>query len=304
MRRDYSSLDSTSPMQTVLLYAVTVVIWGTSWFAIKYQLGPVDPLVSIAHRMALAAAFCAMLTQLTQGFVRLSLQNHLRIFFQSLCLFSCNYLFIYAATADLSSGLIAVIFSTMVALNALGGALFLNMPLRAPVVVGGLLGLLGMAALFYPELETLSWSDPRLQALLLCFLGTLCASAGNLVAAGSLRRGLPVLTCNTWGMFYGGCTLYLAALLLDIPITVDLSRDYLSSLAYLAFFATVLAFWAYVSLIGRIGPDRAAYTTLLFPIVALLVSSVLEGYAWTVWSAAGLSLVLLGNWLAMRGVRS
>ncbi|WP_238549441.1 DMT family transporter [Congregibacter litoralis] len=291
-------------MQTVLLYAVTVLIWGTSWFAIKYQLGTVDPLVSIAHRMALAAVFCAVLTQLTQGFVRLSLQNHLRIFFQGLCLFSCNYLFIYAATADLSSGLIAVIFSTMVALNALGGALFLNMPLRAPVVVGGLLGLLGMAALFYPELETLGCSDPRLQALLLCFLGTLCASAGNLVAAGSLRRGLPVLTCNTWGMFYGGCTLYLAALLLDIPIVVDLSRDYLSSLAYLAFFATVLAFWAYVSLIGRIGPDRAAYTTLLFPIVALLVSSVLEGYAWTLWSAAGLSLVLLGNWLAMRGVRS
>ncbi|MFK8042547.1 DMT family transporter [Congregibacter sp.] len=291
-------------MQTTLLYAVTVVIWGTSWFAIKYQLGLVDPLVSIAHRMALAAAFCALLTLCTQGFVRLSLRNHLRIFFQGLCLFSCNYLFIYTATVDLSSGLIAVIFSTMVALNALGGALFLNMPLRAPVVIGGLLGLFGMAALFYPELGTLSLSDPRLQALLLCFLGTLFASAGNLVAAGSLRQGLPVLTCNTWGMFYGACTLYVAALVLDIPITVDLSREYLSSLAYLAFFATVLAFWAYVSLIGRIGPDRAAYTTLLFPVVALLVSSFLESYAWTLWSMGGLSLVLAGNWLAMRGVRS
>ncbi|WOJ92019.1 DMT family transporter [Congregibacter variabilis] len=291
-------------MQTAFLYAVTVVIWGTSWFAIKYQLGPVDPLVSIAHRMALAAAFCAVLTVLTQGFVRVSLRNHLRIFFQALCLFSCNYLFIYAATMDLSSGLIAVIFSTMVALNALGGALFLKMPLRLPVIVGGLMGLLGMAALFYPELETLSWSDPRLRALSLCFMGTLCASAGNLVAAGSLRRGLPVLTCNSWGMFYGACTLYVAALFLNIPITVELQRDYLLSLVYLAFFATVLAFWAYISLIGRIGPDRAAYTTLLFPIVALLVSSVLEGYLWTLWSAAGLSLVLAGNWLAMRGARS
>lgn len=291
-------------MQTTLLYAVTVVIWGTSWFAIKYQLGPVDPLVSIAHRMALAAIFCAVLTQFTQGFVRLSLRNHLRMFFQGLCLFSCNYLFIYTATSDLSSGLIAVIFSTMVALNALGGAVFLKMPLRLPVVVGGLLGLVGMAALFYPELETLNWSDPRLQAVVLCFLGTVCASAGNLVAAGSIRQGLPVLTCNTWGMIYGGCTLYIAALILDVPITINMQADYLLSLAYLAFFATVLAFWAYVSLIGRIGPDRAAYTTLLFPIVALLVSSVLESYAWTLWSAVGLSLVLAGNWLAMRGVRS
>jgi drug/metabolite transporter (DMT)-like permease len=254
--------------------------------------------------MALAAAFCALLTMLTQGFVRLSLRNHLRIFLQSLCLFSCNYLFIYTATSDLSSGLIAVIFSTMVALNALGGALFLNMPLRFPVVAGGLLGLIGMASLFYPELETLSWSDPRLQALALCFCGTLCASAGNILAAGSLRQGLPVLTCNTWGMLYGGCTLYLAALFLDIPIRIDLQPDYLISLAYLAFFATVLAFWAYISLIGRIGPDRAAYTTLLFPIVALMVSSVLESYIWTLWSATGLGLVLAGNWLAMRGVRS
>ncbi|MDP5054831.1 MAG: DMT family transporter [Congregibacter sp.] len=290
-------------MQTALLYAVTVVIWGTSWFAIKFQLGTVDALVSIAHRMALAAAFCALLTVLTQGFVRLSLRNHLRVFFQALCLFSGNYLFIYTATSDLSSGLIAVIFSTMVALNALGGAVFLNLPLRVPVVLGGLLGLLGMAALFYPELETLSWSDPRLRAVLLCFLGTVCASAGNLIAVGNLRQSLPVLTCNTWGMFYGACTLYLAALIFGVPITVDLHSEYLLSLAYLAFFATVLAFWAYVSLIGRIGPDRAAYTTLLFPVVALLVSSVLEGYAWTLWSAAGLSLVLAGNWLAMRGVR-
>lgn len=291
-------------MQTTLLYAVTVVIWGTSWFAIKYQLGPVDPLVSIAHRMALAAVFCVLLTQLTQGFGRLSLRNHMRMFFQGLCLFSCNYLFIYTATSDLSSGLIAVIFSTMVALNALGGAVFLHMPLRLPVVVGGVLGLVGMAALFYPELETLSWSDPRLRAVVLCFMGTVCASAGNLVAAGSIRQGLPVLTCNSWGMIYGACALYMAALILDIPITLPMQTDYLVSLAYLAFFATVLAFWAYVSLIGRIGPDRAAYTTLLFPIVALLVSSVLESYAWTLWSALGFSLVLAGNWLAMRGVRS
>lgn len=291
-------------MQTALLYAITVLIWGTSWFAIKYQLGSVDPLVSIAHRMALATCLCVLLTLLTQGFARIGLRDHLRLFFQGLCLFCCNYLFVYSATADLSSGLIAVVFSTMVALNALGGAVFLQMPLRAPVVLGGLLGLLGMAVLFYPELDSLSWADKRLQALLVCFLGTICASAGNIIAAGNHRRQIPVLTTNSWGMFYGGATLYLAALFLNIPITIELERDYLISLVYLAFFATVLAFWAYVSLIGRIGPDRAAYTTLLFPIVALLVSSVLGEYIWTLWSAVGFAMVLGGNWLAMRGAHA
>ncbi len=124
-----------------------------------------------------------------------------------------------------------------------------------------------------------------------------------MIAAGNLRRGLPVLTCNSWGMFYGAATLYLAALVLDIPITIDLQPNYLLSLAYLAFFATVLAFWAYISLIGRIGADRAAYTTLIFPVVALMISSVLEDYRWTLWSATGLFFVVGGNWLAMRGVR-
>jgi drug/metabolite transporter (DMT)-like permease len=290
-------------VQTLFLYVTTVLIWGTSWLAIKYQLGPVDALVSVAHRMALAAIFCAGLTWLRGAFVPLSAGDHLRIFIQALCLFCCNYLLIYTATEDLSTGLIAVMFSTMVILNALGGALFLDAPLRAGVAAGGILGIAGMAVLFYPELETLGWADPRLRALLICFLGTLCASAGNLMASGNLRRGLTVLTCNTWGMFYGALTLYLAAVLLGIRIELSFERDYLLSLIYLALIATVLAFWAYMSLLARIGADRAAYTTLIFPIVALIVSSVVEDYRFTIWSLAGLTLVLFGNWLALRGAR-
>ena len=144
----------------------------------------------------------------------------------------------------------------------------------------------------------------RLRALGLCFIGTLCASIGNMIAVGSIRRGLPVLTCNSWGMVYGALTLYAVALVLGLPITVEPTRAYLGSLVYLAVFATVLAFWAYMSLIARIGADRAAYTTLIFPVVALLVSSLFEDYRWTLWSAAGLGLVVTGNWLAMRGARN
>ncbi len=188
----------------------------------------------------------------------------------------------------------------MVILNALGSALFLGAPLQGSVLLGGLLGIVGMVGLFLPELESLSLEDPRLRAMGICFLGTVCASAGNIIAVGSIRRGLPVLTCNTWGMFYGALTLYVAALVLSIPITLEHSAAYLGSLLYLAFFATVLAFWAYVSLIGRIGADRAAYTTLVFPVVALLISSIIEDYRWTLWSLGGLLLVIGGNWLAMR----
>ena len=197
-------------MQTALLYAVTVLIWGTSWLAIKFQLGAVEPLVSVAHRMALAALCCLALT-LPRGLARLALRDHARMFVQGLCLFSGNYLLIYAATAELSSGLVAVVFSTLVILNALGGALFLGAPLQGAVVFGGCLGLFGMVGLFLPELTQLGWSGGRLRALGLCFVGTLCASIGNMIAVGSIRRGLPVLTCNSWGMVYGALTLYAVA---------------------------------------------------------------------------------------------
>jgi len=290
-------------LHTVFLYSATVLIWGTSWLAIKFQIGPVDPLVSVAHRMALAAVFCAALTWLRRAFVPMAARDHLRIFLQGMCLFCLNYLFIYTATQSLSTGLVAVVFSTMVILNALGGALFLGAPLRAAVVLGGLLGLAGMATLFYPELESLGLDDPRLRGLAVCFLGTVCASAGNLMAAGNLRRGLTVLTCNTWGMVYGALTLYLAALVLGVPIGISTEREYVLSLLYLSLFATVLAFWAYMSLLGRIGADRAAYTTLLFPVVALVISSVVEDYRFSLWSLAGLALVLAGNWLALRGAQ-
>lgn len=291
-------------MQSGLLYVSTVLIWGSTWFAITYQLGTVEALVSIAHRMALSAVLTLLILALRRGALGLELRHHPRILLQALFLFSGNYLFIYAGTALLSSGLVAVVFSSMVVLNAIGGAVFLGDRIRAAVLVGGAIGMLGMGLLFWPELESLSWADGRLRGLLICFLGTLCASAGNMVAAGNIRRGLPVLACNCWGMIYGALVLYLAALLLGVPIRVDWRADYLWSLLYLALFGTVFAFWAYISLIGRIGADRAAYTTLLFPVVALMLSSYLEDYRWSLWSLCGLALVLTGNWLAMRGTRA
>jgi drug/metabolite transporter (DMT)-like permease len=124
------------------------------------------------------------------------------------------------------------------------------------------------------------------------------------VAVGNIRRGITVLTANSWGMAYGAIGLYAAALVLQVPITVSTKTDYLVSLFYLSFVSTVLAFWAYMVLLARIGADRASYTTLIFPVVALMVSSVVEDYRWTLWSFAGLALVLAGNWLAMRGVRA
>ena len=287
-------------MNTFLLYVYTVLVWGSTWIAIKYQLGDISPIVSIAHRSGLSALIMLAVMLPASRLTRLGPRDHLFVLAQGLSMFSVNYLFIYAAAGELTSGLIAVVFSTMVILNIINGALFMGVPVRAGVVFGALLGLLGMGCIFLPELRALDFSPAAVNALLLCALGTLCASAGNIIAVRNHRQQLPVLTCNVWGMFYGSVALYALAAVRGEYIGIDWTVQYVGSLLYLSLFGSVLAFWAYVTLIGRIGPDRASYTTLLFPIVALLLSTLLEGYQWTAWAVIGLLLVLSGNWIAMR----
>jgi drug/metabolite transporter (DMT)-like permease len=290
-------------MNSVLLYLYTVLVWGSTWIAIKYQLGDVAPMVSIAHRSGLSALIMLAVMLPARRLTRLAPRDHLFVCAQGLSMFSVNYLFIYAAAGTLPSGLIAVVFSTMVILNIVNGALFLGVPVSRAVVLGAVLGLLGMGAVFFPELRAVDFSPESVRALLLCALGTVCASIGNIIAVRNHRHQLPVLTCNVWGMIYGSLALYLAALVLGEPITLSWTPTYIGSLLYLAVFGSVLAFWAYVTLLGRIGPDRASYTTLLFPLVALGLSTLLEGYRWTPWAVAGLCLVLAGNWIAMRRAR-
>ncbi len=287
-------------MNNLALYLTTVLIWGSTWIAIKYQLGDVAVLVSIAHRSMLGAALMAVFLLLRRQSLRLAPRDHLMSGLMGLLLFSCNYVFIYNGTEGLPSGLVAVVFSTMVILNMVNGALFLGLPISTMVALGSALGLLGMGLLFLPELEGFSLSDTGFRSLLLCLGGTLCASLGNIVAARNIRAGLPVVVTNTWGMFYGSAALYLVALITGRSISLAWNPEYLLSLLYLSVFGSVIAFWAYVTLIARIGPDRAAYTSLLFPVVALLISTVVEDFHWSALSLLGIVLVLAGNWLVMR----
>jgi drug/metabolite transporter (DMT)-like permease len=129
------------------------------------------------------------------------------------------------------------------------------------------------------------------------------ASFGNIIAARNKLHQVPLLPGNTWAMAYGALAMYLAALLTGAPITVGTTAAYLLSLLYLAVFGSVIAFWAYLTLIGNIGADRAGYANLVFPLVALAISTLLESYQWTFTAVTGLGLVVAGNWLVMRSQR-
>ncbi len=283
----------------LLFYTVTVLIWGSTWLGIKFQLGVVDPSQSVAYRFLLASLLLFAWCLLRRLPLRFRRGDHAMIALQGICLFSINYLFFYLAELQITSGLAAVVFSTIVIMNLLNGRLFLGTPIEAKVLLGGGLGLFGLILMFWPEMAAVDFSGPVIQGLLLSFVATYFASLGNIISARNQRQGLPVVQTNTYGMAYGAIFMLLIVLATGAPLRFELTPAYLISLGYLALFGSVIAFGCYLSLIGRIGPGRAAYATLLFPLVALLLSTFWENYQWTTAAIVGIGLILGGNYLAM-----
>ncbi len=278
------------------LYAATVLFWGTSWLAIKYQLGVVAPEVSLVYRFVIAAALMMILCTVSRAPMRFSLRDHGFMALQGLCLFSTNYFFIYLGSQYLTTGLVAVAFSTLVIMNILGGILLFRNPIQARVIIGAAFGLSGITLVFWPEIAAFDPSRDGARGLLLTLVGTGFASAGMLTSAwNQKKRALAVTQTNAYGMLYGTGFLFAFTLARGSPFAFDSAPPYVVSLLYLAVFATVVGFWTYLTLIGRIGPERAAYATVLFPIVALALSTWFEDFQWTGLAVAGVALVLVGN---------
>jgi len=186
-----------------ILCEQSVLIWGSTWLAIKFQLGIVAPTLSIAYRVTLAAVILWIYTTLRRLPMRFSLQQHGFMALQGFFLFSLNYTFIYFAEGTLTSGLVAIIFSSIVITNSVFSAIFLKDPIRPRVILGGLMGLFGLVLIFWPELMIFDLSSGRSLGIFLTICGMLLASLGNIVAARNQRSGLPVLQSNTLGMTYG-----------------------------------------------------------------------------------------------------
>ena len=286
-------------MNNALLYVVTVLVWGSTWFGIKFQLGEVDPALSVVYRFTLAAVLLFAWCELRGLKLRFSRRDHGYMALLGIFLFGLNYLLFYIATAHITSGLVAVTFAMITMMNMLNGALFLKTPVKLNVVGAVSLGLLGIALVFWPALTVFSLSDNRFAGLILCLLATYSASLGNIISARNQLTGLPVIQANAFGMAYGAVLMFIYVLIADIPINFSLNWLYMGSLLYLSLFGSVIAFGCYLTLIGRIGANRAAYASLLFPLVALVISTAFEDYQWSGFALTGVALILLGNVLIL-----
>jgi drug/metabolite transporter (DMT)-like permease len=231
--------------------------------------------------------------------MRFRLKDHIFMVLQGLVLFSVNYWLVYLAEVHVTSGLVAVIFSSIVFMNMINGAVLLGSPIRLNVVLGGGIGVVGIVLVFWPQLASFSLSDKTALGLVLSAVSTFMASLGNIISARHQKYNLPIIQTNAYGMVYGAGIMGIIAIALGKPFSFEMSFLYISSLFYLSFFGTVIAFGCYLKLLGKIGADRAAYATMLFPIVALGISTVYEGYQWAAHNVIGMAVVLIGNWLVL-----
>lgn len=286
-------------MNNALLYASTVLIWGSTWLAITFQLGSVDPLLSVSYRFALASILLLVYCTVTGKRMRFPVREHFFMLLLGACLFGINYWLFYRVTEHLTSGLVAVTFSTVVLMNAFNGRLFLGSRIQAHVLFAAVIGLSGIVLVFWQELINFRLGSETSFALGMAFLATYSASLGNIISVRNQRASLPILQANAYGMAYGALLMMVVAMFGGGRLSFDWGLPYVGSLLYLAVFGSIAAFGAYLTLVGRLGAEKAAYASLLFPIVALQLSVWFEAYQWTGQSILGLMLILLGNLLIL-----
>jgi drug/metabolite transporter (DMT)-like permease len=286
-------------MQVTLLYLTIVMIWGSTWIVIPFQLGEVANELSVAYRFGIASLVLYAYAAITRRKIALPRGTYLFVFIQGTLMFSLNYFLVYYGTAFITTGLVAVVFGTIVLFNALFSRLFFGSPLETRVLMAAATGFSGIALMFWPEVSVLSFEDATIVGISYVLAATILASLGNMAAVVNTRQSLPVVAVNAHSMAWAAVTSIVIALLLGRELRFSLQTDYIVSLAYLSVFGSAIAFGCYLALIRRIGAARAAYSSVLFPVVALGLSTFFEDYKWTPAAVVGIILTLIGNWLIL-----
>jgi len=282
------------------LFVIPTLIWGSTWFAIKFQLGVVAPEVSVAYRFAFAALLLAAWCAATGRSLALPRRAHAWMALQGVTFFGLNYVAVYEAEQRLASGLVAVVFSTIVFMTPFGARAAFGTPVAARTLAGAVLGVAGIALLFLPELRAAGEGGANAIGLAFAIASPAIAALGNLVSMRMQRDQLPVLSSTAWGMGYGALVVAIVAGAAGASWTFDPRAPYVLSLLYLAVFGSIVAFVTYLTLLKRAGPGPSSFVGVATPVVAMLVSTAFEGYRWTWVGVLGVALAAVGNVIALR----
>ena len=281
-------------MNNYILFLITLFCWSPTWYLIKFQLGYVDPLVSVFYRFLIAAIIIFIYLVIKNKNLKFSINHHFWFLFFGTCLYSINYVFFYLSNTYLISAFPAIVFSTVVIMNILGETFYFKKKPSLKTLIGATIGMIGIIIIFNDEIFNFSLSEGTHIGLFLALIGTFCASTGNMVYQRNLNNNFPVIQTIAYAMLYGSLVTLMATQVRGAELLFENSISYISSLLYLAIFGSIFAFVSYLKLLEKVGPGRAGYVGVVMPVLALMISTIFEKLEWQIDLIIGLPILIIG----------
>lgn len=288
----------------IVPFIIFTGVWGSTWIVIRDQIGIVPPQWSVAYRFMIAAVAMALLAKWKGQSLKLDRGGLTAALVLGVTQFSVNFNSVYLAERFITSGVVATVFALLLIPNSLLAWAFLGQKPNRRFLMAGLVAIAGVALLFIHEIRS-SPTDPHDIAigLALTLLGLLGASSANVYQAGKEATRHPLLALLAWSMAIGAFIDAVLAVAVAGPPVVEMRLGYWAGIFYLALFGSVLCFALYFPVVRKIGPGKAAYSSVLVPIIAMSLSTLFEGYRWSTLAVAGGVLALGGMLLALAGRR-
>ena len=281
-------------MNNFILFLVTLFCWSPTWYVIKFQLGYVDPLVSVFYRFLIASIIIFIYLIFKKKNLKFSLNYHIWFLFFGTCLYSINYVFFYTSNTYLISAFPAVVFSTVVIMNILGEWFYFKKKPTTKTLLGAIIGMTGIIIIFNKEILNFNFDNGTHLGLLFALLGTFFASTGNMIHQRNINNNFPLIATIAFAMLYGSIITLLITQLNNTELLFEFTFGYIASLSYLSIFGSIFAFIFYLRLIEKVGPGRAGYVGVLMPVLALLISTIFENLEWKMDLIIGFPVLLIG----------
>lgn len=306
--RDAAPIERVPPrsarLDVLVPFAIVTLIWGSTWLVIRDQIAVVPPSWSVAYRFWVAGAVILAWAAIRRDRLLLDARGWLFAAALGLAQFVLNFNFVYRAEQHITSGVVAIVYALLLVPNAALARLFLGQQMGRQLLIGSAVAMAGVALLFVHEAR-LSPVGPH-QALIgigIALLGVLSASVANVMQATQTARAYPMATMLGWAMLIGASIDAIFALATVGPPVIEMRWGYIAGTLYLGVLGSALTFTIYFQLIRTIGPAKAAYTSVLIPVIAMLLSTLFEGYRWSALAGGGALLVLAGLVLALKARR-
>ena len=281
-------------MNNFILFGITLFCWSPTWYIIKFQLGFVDPLVSVFYRFLAASIIIFIYLIIKNKKLKFSLNYHVWFLFFGICLYSINYVFFYLSNTYLISAYPAIVFSTVVIMNILGEFFYFIKKPSLKTLIGASIGMIGIIIIFNDEIFNFSLENGKHVGLFLALLGTFSASTGNMVYQRNLNNNFPLIETIAYAMLYGSIITLLITQIKGAELLFEYSFSYIASLAYLSVVGSIFAFIFYLRLLGKVGAGRAGYVGVVMPVIALLISTIFENLEWQIDLIIGLPILIVG----------